>query len=127
MSPLPSPLKSAVPAIVHAVSTTPMLADEVTVVPLMNHIARLPLVSRHNRSCLPSPLKSRCALMVQKVDTVPRPTDCPIDAPFISHSATWPPLPRQAMSLLLLALKSCELGAIRVQMLGNVPRRFWSA
>ncbi len=33
-----------------------MVAVEEIVVPFMNHIAVLPLVSRHKRSLLPSPL-----------------------------------------------------------------------
>ena len=49
-SPLPSPLKSAVPTTLHAIGTTPTPAVENTCVPIMNHIAVLPLLSRHSRS-----------------------------------------------------------------------------
>jgi hypothetical protein len=41
---------------VQFVGMLPTPAVEATVVPFMNHIAVLPLVSRHNRSLMPSPL-----------------------------------------------------------------------
>jgi hypothetical protein len=41
---------------VQVVGTFPTPPDDATVVPFMNHIAVLPLVSRHKRSLMPSPL-----------------------------------------------------------------------
>src|SRR5260370_1226948 len=66
MSPLPSPLKSAVPTTDQVVGTFPTPLDEDTCAPFMNQIAMLPLVlSRQSKSDLPSPLKSRCPTIDQ--------------------------------------------------------------
>src|SRR5262245_29603866 len=58
MSFLPSPLKSAMPAIVHGAGTVPINVVAFTVDPFKHQIAVLPAPSRQSRSPLASPLKS---------------------------------------------------------------------
>src|SRR5258708_7698801 len=115
MSPLPSPLKSPVPTIDHAVGRLPTAKACETVEPFISHIATLPLVSRQSQSCLPSPLKSLCPTSDQIVGAAPTPADWASCVPFMSHSAALPPVSRQAMSLLPSPLKSWELTVVSAQ------------
>src|SRR5450631_2024860 len=108
MSPMPSPLKSPVPATDQEVETFPMPIDEDTVGPFMNQIATLPLLSRQRMSVLPSPSKSPVPTIAQlALGAAPRPADCSSVAPFISHTATLLPLASyQRMSAKPSPLKS---------------------
>ena len=104
---MPSPLKSPVPTTVQLLGTLPIPAADVMVVPFRNHMAVLPLVSRHNRSALPLPSKSRCPTIDQIAGRLPRPPAEATPALFMSHMAMSPLMSRQAMSLTMLSLKSC--------------------
>jgi hypothetical protein len=101
MSPLPSPLKSAVSAIGHTAGTLPT-PGRVTWAPFKDRIATLPLMSRHSRSASPSPSKSRYPTIVQTIESAAADA-CGLNdlrAPFMSHTAALPPVPRHAMALL---------------------------
>src|SRR5205807_2196144 len=58
MSPLPSPLKSPVPTILHEAGTIPTKQLDWTVRPFISQLARLPEESRQRMSLLLSLLKS---------------------------------------------------------------------
>src|SRR5260370_2581473 len=112
MSPLPSPLKSPVPATDQMVDIVPTPAG-VACAPFMNQIPTLPLPSRHSQSALPSPLKSRWPTIDQPAATLPTPAGVTC-APFISHTPVLPLLSAQAMSLFPSPSKSWVLVAIAV-------------
>src|SRR5260370_34546363 len=90
---------------------TPAALGFKTLVPFMNQIATLPLVSRHRTSLLPSPLKSPVPTTDQVVGTFPTPAVLGFKTvvPFISQIATLPLVSRQTMSLLPSPLKSSVL------------------
>ena len=87
---LPSPSKSPVPATDQLAGTLPIPPDDATVVPLISHIARLPLLSCHRMSPLPSPSKSPVATTVHVVRDI---ADAPGRrdlCPFMNHIAVLP-------------------------------------
>src|SRR5262245_474957 len=75
MSFLPSPLKSAMPAMVHGAGTVPINVVACTVDPFKHQIAVLPEPSCQSRSPLASPLKSPVPTMDQPGATLPTMTD----------------------------------------------------
>src|SRR5262245_31740604 len=75
MSFLPSPLKSAMPAMVHGAGTVPINVVACTVDPFKHQIAVLPAPSCQSRSPLASPLKSPVPTMDQPGATLPTMTD----------------------------------------------------
>ena len=84
----------------------PTFAVEEMVVPLMNHIAVLPLVSRQRMSLFPSPLKSPVSATVQFSGMFPSPVadeKCPLP---INHMAVLPLVSRQRMSVVPSPSKS---------------------
>src|SRR5260370_587859 len=93
---------------------TPAALGFKILVPFMNQIATLPLVSRHRTSLLPSPLKSPVPTTDQVVGTFPTAAVLGFKTvvPFISQIATLPLVSRQAMSLLPSPLKSWELTVV---------------
>src|SRR5260370_15825021 len=99
MSPLPSPLKSPVPTIDHAMGAFPTPARFLTSGLPISQIATLPLGSCQRMSLLPSPSKSRCPTIDQLVGTAPIPVEYTTCVLFISHTAVLPAVSRQAMSL----------------------------
>src|SRR5260370_476929 len=104
MSPLPSPLKSPVPATDQPAIIAPTPAG-VACAPFMNQIPTLPLVSRHSKSALPSPLKSRCPTIDQPAGPAPTPAGVTC-TPFISPTPGVPLPSPKARSLLPTPLKS---------------------
>jgi len=104
MSPLPSPLKSPVPATDQPAIIAPTPAG-VAFAPFMNKSPHLPLMSRHSKSALPSPLKSRCPTIDQPAGPVPTPAGVTC-TPFISHTPVLPLPSPKAISLLPSPLKS---------------------
>src|SRR5262249_8258024 len=123
-SPLPSPLKSPVPATTQSTVADPGEPPPVTLVALSSQIPSCPVVSlRHRMSAKPSPLKSRCPTIAQSAGAEPRDPPLLAAAPFISQITTSSPVSGTGpeflwchrMSLFTSPLKSCVCtGAQRV-------------